>query len=86
MRNVLEERHTPHMSLGTVSLTKHVVCSDLHGSYKEHLPPCFDCRLVNNSREHYEFKFNGILAADAKQDEVCTSKVLSMGIPMPAAN
>jgi hypothetical protein len=28
------------------------------------------CRLVNNSREHYAFAFNGILAPDAKQDEV----------------
>ncbi|PNW88606.1 hypothetical protein CHLRE_01g036800v5 [Chlamydomonas reinhardtii] len=26
--------------------------------------------LVNNQREHFEFRFNGILQADAKQDEV----------------
>lgn len=26
--------------------------------------------LINNQREHYEFKFNGILTAEAKQDEV----------------
>lgn len=26
--------------------------------------------LVNNQREHYEFRFNGILTAEAKQDEV----------------
>lgn len=25
---------------------------------------------VNNQREHYEFRFNGILSQDAKQDEV----------------
>ena len=27
--------------------------------------------LVNNQREHYEFRFNGILSPEAKQDEVC---------------
>lgn len=26
--------------------------------------------LVNNQREHYEFRFNGILTQEAKQDEV----------------
>ncbi len=26
--------------------------------------------LVNNQREHFEFRFNGILTAEAKQDEV----------------
>ena len=26
--------------------------------------------LVNNQREHYEFRFNGILSPEAKQDEV----------------
>ncbi|KAG2496239.1 hypothetical protein HYH03_005837 [Edaphochlamys debaryana] len=26
--------------------------------------------LINNQREHYEFRFNGIVTADAKQDEV----------------
>ncbi|KXZ55340.1 KLP1 protein [Gonium pectorale] len=26
--------------------------------------------IVNNQREHFEFRFNGILTADAKQDEV----------------
>ena len=26
--------------------------------------------LINNQREHYEFRFNGILTAEAKQDEV----------------
>jgi hypothetical protein len=25
---------------------------------------------VNNSREHYRFQFDGVLAPDAKQDEV----------------
>lgn len=28
------------------------------------------CRPVNNSRELYNFSFDGILAPDAKQDEV----------------
>ena len=27
-------------------------------------------RYVNNQREHYEFRFNGTLGAEAKQDEV----------------
>jgi kinesin family protein 6/9 len=25
---------------------------------------------VNNQREHYEYKFNGVIPPDAKQDEV----------------
>eukprot|EP00951_Prasinocladus_malaysianus_P034886 scaffold355718_cov20-Prasinocladus_malaysianus.AAC.1 len=27
-------------------------------------------RYVNNQREHYEFRFNGIIGMEAKQDEV----------------
>lgn len=31
---------------------------------------------VNNQREHYEFRFNGVIGPDAKQDEVRPSKTL----------
>ena len=37
------------------------------------------CRYVNNQREHYEFRFNGTLAAEAKQDEVLLRTALSAG-------
>lgn len=36
--------------------------------HRQHELPC---RYVNNQREHYEFRFNGILGSEAKQDEVC---------------
>lgn len=28
-------------------------------------------RYVNNQRERYDFKFNGLFDADAKQEKVC---------------
>ncbi|EFJ44921.1 Kif6 type kinesin-like protein [Volvox carteri f. nagariensis] len=34
------------------------------------IPRNESARLVNNQREHFEFRFNGILTAEAKQDEV----------------
>lgn len=34
------------------------------------MPAPATCRLINNQRQDYRFVFNGILTADAKQDEV----------------
>ena len=34
---------------------------------------------VNNQREHYEFRFNGIIGADAKQDEVRRCRLTTTG-------
>lgn len=34
------------------------------------IPRASDAGYVNNQREHYEYKFNGIIPPDAKQDEV----------------
>lgn len=40
------------------------------GKVEFHLPRDATAGYVNNQREHYEFRFNGIIGPEAKQDEV----------------
>lgn len=51
--------------------TNRIVIDPLDGNVEFSIPRDTAAGFINNSRERYLFKFNGILAPEAKQDEVC---------------
>ena len=44
------------------------------------LPRSAGAGYVNNQREHYEFRFNGVIGAEAKQDEVSDAPCYNLSI------
>lgn len=47
-----------------------VVLDQAENKLEFNIPREASAGFVNNQREHYEFRFNGLLLPDAKQDEV----------------
>lgn len=42
------------------------------------IPKEVSAGLINNQKEHYDFKFNGIISSEAKQDEARRRELLSL--------
>jgi hypothetical protein len=63
------------------SPSQRLAWDDQEGSLSFRIPKEASAGLVNNQRENYEFRFNGIIGPQCKQDEV--GCFVTLGLPAP---